>query len=162
MIMMVVGCEVDTRTEGDSSSTGTPDSGTQGTNATTSVTEAAAQAEWDSIQWHTGSGPSCQGAVRVMTLSAVISSSGDKVFFTWDQYPWSGAGIGHFFVWNGSTWSGGKFDWIQQGGQSIKLMENVSEGYNGLSIPPSGTRVAFAWTSSNGDERSNLAYAIWP
>lgn len=97
-----------------------------------------------------------------MSLSARVTDGGNKVSFSWDRYPWSGMGIGHFFVWNGTGWSGGKFDWIRQGGQGTKLMENVREGYNGLSIPPSGTRVAFAWTDADGRQRSNLAYTTWP
>ncbi len=164
-LVFMLGCEVDTRTEGDDSDNASaPAAQTGDTAATTPTTaeEAAGQAEWDSIKWHTSSGPSCKGAVKVMNLSARISSDGSKVSFTWDRYPWSGMGLGHFFVWNGSGWSGGKFDWIRQGGQSTKLLENVHEGYNGLRAPPSGTRCAFAWTSSDGDERSNLAYTVWP
>lgn len=167
LLMFVVGCEIDTRSD-NSGSDSTPDSSSQvaesseTTSETTTVAEAAAQAEWDSIRWHTSSGPSCKGAKQVMTLSAKIASGGSKVSFSWDRYPWSGMGLAHFFVWNGSGWSGGKFDWIRQGGQSTKLLENVRNGYNGLSAPPSGTRCAFAWTSSDGKQRSNLAYTTWP
>ncbi len=167
LLMAAVGCEVDTRTEGVDGTSGTPDSGTPDsgtlTNGTSSAAEAAAQAEWDSIKWHTGSGPNCQGARKVMTLtSAKITSGGSKVSFSWDRYPWSGMGLAHFFVWNGTGWSGGKFDWIRQGGQSTKLLENIHEGYNGLRDPPSGTRVAFAWTSGDGKQRSNMVYTTWP
>lgn len=162
-LVMMVGCEIDSRTEkSDASSANQPAGG--GSNVTTSasnVTNSASQAEWDAIQWHTSSGPACPGAVQVMTLS--VKSIGDgKVSFSWDRYPWSGKGMAHFFVWNGSEWSGGKFDWISPGGQSSKLLENIQEGYNGLSAPPSGTRVAFAWTNADGTQRSNLAYATWP
>lgn len=164
-MILALGCEIDTRTEdgdsGDSSSTAS-DSTTPATTAPTTAEDAAAQAEWDSIQWRTAAGPSCKGARKVMNLSAKITSGGSKVSFSWDRYPWSGMGLGHFFVWNGSGWTGGKFDWIRQGGQSTKLLENIHEGYNGLSAPPSGTRCAFAWTSSDGKERSNLAYTVWP
>jgi hypothetical protein len=167
LLMVAVGCEVDTRTEDVDGTSGTPDTdhqtGGTPTNDATATAEAAAQAEWDSIKWHTGSGPNCQGARKVMTLtSAKITSGGSKVSFAWDRYPWSGMGLAHFFVWNGSGWSGGKFDWIRQGGQSTKLLENVREGYNGLRAPPSGTRVAFAWTSGDGKQRSNMVYTTWP
>lgn len=115
-------------------------------------------AEWESIQWH---GDSNAGAVQVMTLSASIS--GDHVHFSWNTWPWGSAmGLGHFFWWNGSTWQGGKFDWIRAGGQSAKGLENIRGGYNGLSAPASGTPVAFAWTSANGTQRSNLAKTTWP
>lgn len=164
IMVAAMGCEIDTRTDGadgskDSSSSTDNTSSTDGNSATVSDD----QAEWDAISWNTGTGPSCKGAVKVMTLtSAKISSDGNKVSFSWDRYPWSGMGLGHFFVWTGSGWKGGKFDWIRQGGQSVKLLENVHEGYNGLRAPPSGTPVAFAWTSSDGDERSNLVKTTWP
>jgi len=166
LLMVAVGCEIDTRTDENGDNNGS-NSGSQidetPTSTNSSVAEAAAQAEWDSIRWHTSSGPSCKGAVKVMTLtSAKINSSRSQVSFSWDRYPWSGMGIGHFFVWNGAGWSGGKFDWIRVGGQGVKLLENVHNGYNGLSDPPSGTRCAFAWTSSDGKQRSNLAYTTWP
>ena len=70
-------------------------------------------------------------------------------------------GIGHFFWWNGSAWEGGKFDWIRAGGQSVKGLENIHGGYNGLRAPARGTAVAFAWTSSDGKQRSNLAKTTW-
>jgi hypothetical protein len=161
LLMVAVGCEVDTRSSGDAASAA-PNSDAPGTNVLSSAEEAAAQAEWDAIRWHTSSGPNCKGAVKVMSLSARITDGGNKVSFSWDRYPWSGMGVGHFFVWNGTGWSGGKFDWIRQGGQGTKLMENVREGYNGLHIPASGTRVAFAWTDADGRQRSNLAYTTWP
>jgi hypothetical protein len=120
------------------------------------------QAEWDAIAWHTARGPNCKGAVPVMSLSARISSDGRSVTFGWDRYPWSGDGIGHFFVWDGSRWDGGKFEWIRSGGQKSKSLGNVHSGYNGLSAPASGTPCAFAWTSSDGEQRSNLAKTTWP
>ena len=97
-----------------------------------------------------------------MTLTASIDDDGDTVRFTWDMYPWSDMGLGHFFVWQGDGWRGGKFDWIRTGGQSVKTLENIHDGYNGHSVPASGTRCAFAWTDANGNERSNLAEATWP
>lgn len=114
--------------------------------------------DWSKIQWQ---GPSAAGAVQVMTLSASIS--GGQVHFSWDQYPWGGqAGLCHFFVWTGSSWKGGKFDWIRAGGQGAKGLENIRGGYGGLSAPASGSQVAFAWTSADGRERSNLAKTVWP
>lgn len=119
---------------------------------------ASANAEWAAIQWH---GAACAGTYQVMTLSASIS--GDYVHFTWDIWPWGNSlELVHFFWWNGTTWQGGKFDWIRSPGQSVKGLENIEGGYNGLRPPPSGTRVAFAWTSEDGDERSNLATTTWP
>lgn len=119
------------------------------------------QEEWDNIRWHTGSGPSGKGATQVMTLDGEITSDGRFVRFAWDRYPWSDSGLGHFFVWDGSKWIGGKFDWIRPGGQGIKELKNIRAGYNGLRAPPTGTRVAFAWTSADGKERSNLVRDTW-
>lgn len=123
----------------------------------TAVTGDAA--EWAAIRWH---GEGVSGAVQVMTLSASISSDGQRVSFNFSRYPWSGMGLAHFFWWNGSTWQGGKFDWIRRGGQSVKLTENIRGGYNNLRVPRSGTPVAFAWTSADGRQRSNLAKTRWP
>ncbi len=115
--------------------------------------------EWASIRWH-GSGVA--SSVQVMTLSASITSNGQRVNFTYSSFPWRADSLAHFFWWNGSTWQGGKFDWIRRGGQSVKLLENVHHGYNNLHAPRSGTAVAFAWTSADGRQRSNLAKTRWP
>lgn len=166
-LLLAMGCELaETDAVEESSSDATTDTQTT-TTGTTATTDAASvdadQAEWDAISWHTSSGPSCQGATQVMTLSADIDGSGDSVSFTFSSYPWGGAaGLGHFFWWNGSTWEGGKFDWIRSGGQGVKILENVHGGYNGLQTPASGTAVAFAWTNEDGTERSNLAKTTWP
>ena len=116
-------------------------------------------AEWAAIRWH---GDGVAGSVQVMTLSASITDNGQHVSFSFDKYPWNAMGLAHFFWWNGSTWQGGKFDWIRRGGQSVKLTENIRHGYNGLRVPSSGTPVAFAWTSADGRQRSNLAKTTWP
>lgn len=140
--------------------TGTDRSSTPATDGATSVD--LEQAEWDSIQWYTASGPSCKGATQVMTLSASVKTGGEYVSFTFNSYPWSDFGLVHFFVWDGTRWKGGKFDWIRKGGQGLKGTENIREHYNGLSIPKSGTAVAFAWTNEKGTQRSNLSRTTWP
>jgi len=153
-LLLAAGCELpDTSSNSqDGSQAAATAGGTSG--SSTSSTDA----EWNSIQWH---GESCAGATQVMTLSASIS--GDNVQFSWNTWPWgSNMGLGHFFWWNGTTWQGGKFDWIRAGGQSVKGLVNIREGYNGLSVPASGTAVAFAWTSADGSQRSNLARTTWP
>ena len=133
--------------------------------STNSVTDPAVieQAEWDSIRWLTSKGPSCKGAVRVMTLSGNITDDGRLVRFTWDHYPWRGGDneLMHFFVWDGLRWVGGKCDWIKDGGQSAKTLSNIHSGYNGHRAPARGSRVAFAWTNEKGTERSNLVVTTW-
>ena len=175
MLCLAAGCELpntdaaieeaeEKQTESTDQETTSPtnEENTNGDEDTSPAAVDAAQAEWDAIRWHTATGPDAKGAKRVMTLSAKISGDKKNVSFSFDRYPWRGMGLGHFFVWNGSTWEGGKFDWIREGGQSVKLLENVHHGYNGLRAPSSGTPVAFAWTSADGDERSNLAKTVWP
>jgi hypothetical protein len=120
---------------------------------------------WDNINWFTSRGPAGRdGAPQVMTLSASITSDARFVNFAWDRIPWGGSFLAHFFVWNegAGRWEGGKFEWIRAGGQSQKLLQNIANGYNGLSTPPSGARVAFAWTNEQGTERSNLVETRWP
>jgi hypothetical protein len=97
-----------------------------------------------------------------MTLSAQVTGGGEHVRFEWDKYPWGSDGLGLFFVWDGTAWVGGKFEWIRSGGQAVKSLENVHSGYNGLRPPASGTPVAFAWTSADSRQRSNLAKTVWP
>ncbi len=117
---------------------------------------------WESIRWHTRQGPSGRGATQVMTLDAEITSDRRFVRFAWDRYPWSQNALGHFFVWDGSRYVGGKFEWIRHPGQAVKELNNIRYGYNDLSTPRSGTRVAFAWTSADGRQRSNLVETTWP
>ncbi|MDA0578568.1 MAG: hypothetical protein O3B24_10780 [Verrucomicrobia bacterium] len=173
LVLVAVGCELPQVTPADdddttptaqstagSPSEPTPASPTPSSDPAQPVDSA--QAEWDAISWHTAQGPNCAGAVPVMSISAEIIERGSKVRFSFSHYPWSGDGLAHFFIWNGSRWDGGKFDHIRSGGQTIKLTENIAHGYNGLSIPPSGTPVAFAWTDAKGTQRSNLAKTTWP
>jgi hypothetical protein len=58
--------------------------------------------------------------------------------------------------------SGGKFDWIREGGQAEKGLENIRNGYGGHTIPAPGERVTFRWVSVDGKQRSNDAEAVWP
>lgn len=117
--------------------------------------------EWDAIRWHTAQGPSAKGAQQVMTLDGEITSDARFVRFAWDRFPWRGNALGHFFVWDGARWVGGKFEWIRSGGQSVKELQNIRNGYNGLRAPSKGAAVAFAWTSADGKQRSNLVKDTW-
>jgi hypothetical protein len=121
----------------------------------------ADEAEWRSIVWYTSQGPAVRSATRVMSLNASVDSGGRFIRFSWDRLPWSDGAMACFFVWNGSAWEGGKFEWIRAGGQSLKTTDNIRNGYNGLRIPAPGTPVAFAWTSRDLRQRSNLAKTTW-
>ena len=105
-------------------------------------------------------------APRISNLSVAVPVS---LAFHWDvdMRSWGYAhgdpkGVACLFVRRGDQWVGGKFEWIRAPGQSTKLLENIYAGYNGHSVPPSGSRVAFAWTSPDGKLRSNLAESVWP
>lgn len=125
--------------------------------------------EWNNINWFTSRGPAgAQDAPQVMELVANIAEDGNTVNFAWDQIPWNSSGGRleirvHFFVWNdgANRWEGGMYEWIRPGGQSVKLLQNIRGGYNGLRAPAPGSRVAFAWTNERATERSNLAETVW-
>ena len=119
--------------------------------------------EWARIKW---TSENYAGAVEKFELKATIS--GDKVNFIFPAYNWPQCktqpecnAIACFFVWNGSQFEGGKFEWIRTGGQAVKELKNIREGYGGLKVPAAGTRAAFAWVSDKGDLRSNLAETVW-
>lgn len=167
LLMILIGCEIDNTSSsgGDESvsvATNEPASSTttQGGTDGVSTNTTPDAAEWAAIEWLTSRAPSAKNAVPVMSLSAQIKSDG-KVYFDWDQFPWSDDANGHFFVWTGDHWRGGKFEGIREGGQSIKLLSNIYSGYNGHTPPAPGTLVAFAWTDKEGRERSNLATTTW-
>ncbi len=158
--LFVVGCDLDNRSSRPDVDT-TAELETEENGEENNIAGADGDI-WENIRWHTQQGPSGQGATQVMTLDAEMTSDGRFVRFAWDRYPWNSAGLGHFFVWDGSRYVGGKFEWILRGGQAVKEVKNIRNGYNGLSAPRSGTRVAFAWTSADGRERSNLVETVWP
>lgn len=162
LLALLAGCEVDNTSSSSEPlpelATTPPATGDAGDAANNLVSD---DPEWDSIVWYTGRGPSGAGATKVMSLSAEIIS-GDQVRFSWDQYPFGNKwAVGHFFVLEDGVYKGGKFEWIRNPGQGIKLLGNIRAGYNGLRAPAPGTPVAFAWTSEDGKRRSNLAKTTW-
>lgn len=160
--LLAAGCEIDNTSSGKDSDGNADAFAADNETASQQVAAASEQGgEWGNIVWYTSRGPAAPNAVQVMSLSASISEDGQFVNFSWDQYPWSDAALGHFFVWNGSAWEGGKFEFIRPGGQPVKQTINIRNGYNGLSAPAPGTPVAFAWTTQDGSQRSNLAKTTW-
>jgi len=168
----LVGCDLEDRTSTDENenipialtnqaATATAEAPAPDSDPASNPSLDADEAEWNNIRWYTSRGPSGAGATRVMNLNASISGDGRFVNFSWDRYPWGGNALGHFFVWNGSQWEGGKFEWITKPGQSVKLTQNIRNGYNQLRAPAPGTPVAFAWTDADGKQRSNLAKTTW-
>jgi hypothetical protein len=60
---------------------------------------------------------------------------------------------------------GGKFDWIRKGGQATKGLVNIHDGYGvwkTVGLPAPGEAVTFRWESTDGNQRSNDAAAVWP
>lgn len=161
-LLLAAGCEIDNTSSGGGNDSGADAFAADNQAASEQVAEASEQGgEWGNIVWYTSRGPAAPNAEQVMTLSANISADGRFVNFSWDRYPWNDAALGHFFVWNGSAWEGGKFEFIRTGGQPVKTTDNIRNGYNGLSAPAPGTPVAFAWTTQDGRQRSNLAKTTW-
>lgn len=170
-LILLVGCEIDNTSSGDGSTDApapiaNPDSTVADptppvSDANTDTAADADEAEWNNIVWYTSSGPAVRNATRVMSLTASVDSGGRFIRFGWDNLPWSDGAMACFFVWNGSAWEGGKFEWIRAGGQALKTTDNIRNGYNGLRIPAPGTPVAFAWTSRDLKQRSNLAKTTW-
>ena len=60
------------------------------------------------------------------------------------------------FYERGSDIVGGKFDWWRKGGQIVKGLENIHNGYNGHTIPSSGAKVWTCIVSIDGKKRSNV------
>jgi hypothetical protein len=131
----------------------------------------------DSIQWQSDPPPPLTPAdepppaqmhdlmLRVVRLTA------DKVWFEWDprNYGWPSTtvkvevdAVVEMYRADGR---GGKFDWIRKGGQGVKGLENVHNGYGCwkvVGLPAPGETVRFRWVSVDGKRRSNDAEAIWP
>ena len=61
------------------------------------------------------------------------------------------------------TWYGGKWDWIRKGGQTLKLRENIDDGYGAFANekPTHGQTVAFVFVSIDKRHRSNEAITTW-
>lgn len=108
-------------------------------------------------------------AKQAMTLgSASISAGGKQIAFS-DSAPkdWPTTtvkvkvqGIACFFYERGKSVVGGKFDWTKPG-QTIKGLENVHNGYNGHSMPATGTPAYAMLVDVNGKQRSNLVKVAW-
>jgi len=69
--------------------------------------------------------------------------------------------IACFFYQRGSEIVGGKFEWWRAGGQSVKGLHNVHEGYNGHEMPGAGTQCWTCIVSVDGRQRSNVVEVEW-
>jgi len=124
---------------------------------------------WSTVNWTSGSWP--RAAREPSAALDVIHITPSRVTFAhthrpgWPRQTVNGVScdaIACFFVWRDTRWHGGKFDWIRTGGQSVKTLANIHDHYGGLTVPLSGSRIAFAWISTDGTRRTNLAETIWP
>ena len=122
--------------------------------------------DWGAIQWGSEAFPN---ATTVdMSLNSARVSDG-KIYFSfemndsWPTRDWANAIACAFMKQSDGSWYGGKFDWISTGGQSVKLTDNIVNGYGSFSghRPSSGQEMAFVWVSIDGTRRSNVAYTTW-
>ena len=93
---------------------------------------------------------------------------GDKIQTSYVAYSWPvkdgpkpvDAIVCLFYVRDGQ-WVGGKFDWWRRGGQGVKGLENVINGYGGHSMPSPGTYCREMIVSVDGKRRSNPVVVLW-
>ncbi len=169
IVLLVMGCEVelpDAATGQNTNSTEQASAEVSSSSGAATVTSSSDGFDWGAIQW---GGEAFPGATTVdMTLSSA-RVSGNKIYFSftmndsWPTRDWANAIACAFMKQSDGSWYGGKFDWISTGGQSVKLTENIDEGYGAFAghHPYSGQEMAFAWVSIDGKRRSNVAYTTW-
>lgn len=106
-------------------------------------------------------------AKQDLSLSASVSLGSGKVNFGYGSYSWPSNGTANaicaMYRKLDGAWNGGKFDWIRNGGQSVKLLENIINGGGGHTVPATGEKVAFMWFSIDDppSKRSNLVETTW-
>lgn len=110
-------------------------------------------------------GQNFQNATPTLKLSNAYIED-NKIYVTYEKYNWPAPdgldAIACFFYRDSSgSLVGGKFDWIRKGGQGVKTLTNISEGYGGHSMPAKGAECYYMWASVDGRERSNFAEVEW-
>jgi len=148
---LICGCESDTSTDGDISSTPSSKGGDA--------------INIGSISWL---GANYSGA-RVNAKINSASTDGSFLYTSYDPYSWPSQtdrgvridAICCFFYERGGQIVGGKYDFWRAGGQGGKTLENVKHRYQGHSMPARGTRAYTMIVSLNGSERSNIHEVTW-
>lgn len=114
---------------------------------------------------------------KVVTKIVSASISGEKMNYAFLNYPssWSTRqgkkedgtlgpvtnAIVYFFYLENGVPRGGKYDFMRLGGQTVKDLENVVNGYSGLKLPPIGRDSWTMISNFEGTERSNTRKVDW-
>jgi hypothetical protein len=133
-------------------------------NAASADTSGGDAISISSISWL---GDNYSSASRTATITG--ATVGRNVISTsYQPYSWprttvkvSVDAICCLFYERGGQIVGGKFDWWRTGGQGSKGLENVHHGYNGHSMPSSGTPTYTMIVSVDGRQRSNIQRCTW-
>jgi hypothetical protein len=171
-MMMLAGCETATDTSfvpADTAATGTStstDTGSTTDGTTTTDTSSADGFAYSAVIW---GGESYAGDQTVdMSLNSADVGGGYIRFDfnmnnSWPLKDGNQAVACMFMKRADGSWYGGKWDWISNGGQSLKLTENIDDGYGAFASerPYSGQTVAFVWVSTDKRHRSNEAITTW-
>lgn len=164
---ILTGCETESETTvvaPDSTSSDSADRSEESSD--TPDIPSASNFSYDTVIW---GGESYGGATSVdMTLSSA-SVDGSYIHFeyemnnSWPTTDGLQAVACMFVKRSDGSWYGGKFDWIREGGQTVKLTENIDNGYGAFSSeqPAPGQTVAFIWVSVDKKHRSNEAVTTW-
>lgn len=109
--------------------------------------------------------------VTTSNITATISAAsikGDYLNTTYSKYDWPSKtvkvevdAVAYLFYKKDGKVVGGKFDWWRKGGQAKKGLENVHNGYQGHSMPASGTDTWTMIASTDGKQRSNTCAVKW-
>jgi hypothetical protein len=127
--------------------------------------EKPAPAELPAVKWL---GKDYSGARETVKLAGA-QTEGRSLYTQYENYAWPEQTVGDarcdaiccFFYEVDGGITGGKFDWWRKGGQAMKGLENVHNGYGGHRMPPGGTKCWTMIVSVDGRERSNLQAVEW-
>jgi hypothetical protein len=112
-------------------------------------------------KWH---GPNGANARETFAMRSA-SIAGGKVRVAYDKPSWD-ADVNNtlicFAVKRDGVWEGGKFDWVRKG-QTVKLTENIVDGYIKAVLPMVSGEDVLIWIMHvKGTERSTFALTKWP
>lgn len=112
-------------------------------------------------KWH---GPNGAAATETFAMRSA-SIGGGKVRVAYEKPSWD-ANVDNtlicFAVKRGGVWEGGKFDWVKKG-QTVKLTENIEDGYIKAVLPMVSGEDVLIWIMHvKGTARSTFALTKWP
>ena len=129
------------------------------TNKPTPEPEPAEDLDISKIKWL---GANYSGATMVKLINSA-SMTNSRISTSYTPYNWPSNSTGVIvdaicclFYEKGTEIVGGKFDWWRKGGQGVKTLGNVHEGYQGHTFPASNAKVWTCIVSIDGKQRSNL------